>query len=115
MQQNTTQSKQENLGIKPVLPAQGHESIYWPLLMLALAGAVIALGKLLVTDEPLRWRIVIGRTILGSATSTVAGLVFWQIPDIHPVALCAIGCALGILGSTYIEELLKRNSKKWGL
>lgn len=113
--QQTTQTKQENLGIKPAIPDQNHDSLYWPLLMLVIAGAVIALGRLLVTDEPLRWRTVIGRTILGSATSTIAGLVFWQIPDIHPVALCAIGCALGILGSTYIEELLKRNSKKWGL
>ena len=58
--------------------------------------------------------MIIGRTILGSATSTVAGLILIQFPDISPVALVSIACALGILGSTYIEEYLKKNINKWG-
>ncbi|MFX4631750.1 holin, partial [Acinetobacter baumannii] len=55
-----------------------------------------------------------GRTILGSASSLVAGLVLLQIPDISTMALIAIASALGILGSTFIEEYLKKNAAKWG-
>ncbi|WP_228713463.1 phage holin family protein [Acinetobacter pittii] len=55
-----------------------------------------------------------GRTILGSASSLVAGLVLLQIPDISTIPLIAIASALGILGSTFIEEFLKKNAPKWG-
>lgn len=46
--------------------------------------------------------------------STIAGIVLTQFPDLSPVALVAIVCALGILGSTFIEEYLKKNVNKWG-
>lgn len=90
---------------------QEHEKT---LMTLLIAGGLIGMGRLLVSNEPLSWRMIIGRTILGSATSTVAGLILIQFPDISPVALVSIACALGILGSTYIEEYLKKNINKWG-
>lgn len=90
---------------------QDHEKT---LLTLFCVGALIGLSKLLVSNEPLSWRLIIGRTILGSATSTIAGAIVWQVPTISPLATISIGCALGILGSTFIEEFLKRNSSKWG-
>lgn len=90
---------------------QEHEKTF---LTLIFIGAAIGLSRLLVSNEPLSWRIVIGRTILGSATSTIAGIVLIQFPDLNPVSLIAIACALGILGSTYIESYLKKNVGKWG-
>lgn len=90
---------------------QDHEKTIFTLIFV---GAAIGLSRLLVSDEPLLWRLIIGRTILGSATSTIAGLVLIQFPDISPVSLIAIACALGILGSTYIEAYLKKNVGKWG-
>ena len=72
------------------------------------------MSNLLVSNEPLSVRLIVGRTILGSATSLVAGAVLLQIPDINPLALIGIACALGILGSTFIEEYLKKNMTKWG-
>lgn len=71
------------------------------------------MSKLLVSSEPLSVRLIIGRTILGSATSVIAGAVLLQVPDINPLALLGIACALGILGSTFIEEYLKKNINKW--
>lgn len=84
------------------------------LISLLVVGGLIGMGRLLVSNEPLSWRMIVGRTILGSATSTIAGLILIQFPDISPVALVSIACALGILGSTYIEEYLKKNINKWG-
>ena len=72
------------------------------------------MSKLLVSSEPLSVRLIIGRTILGSATSVIAGAVLLQVPDINPLALLGIACAFGILGSTFIEEYLKKNINKWG-
>lgn len=72
------------------------------------------MSKLLVSNEPLSVRLIIGRTILGMATSLIAGAVLLQIPDISPLALIGIACGLGILGSTFIEEYLRKNMNKWG-
>ena len=72
------------------------------------------MSKLLVSSEPLSVRLIIGRTILGSATSVIAGAVLLQVPDINPLALLGIACAFVILGSTFIEEYLKKNINKWG-
>ena len=85
------------------------------LLLLIVIGACIGFAKLLVSDEKLTWRLTIGRTILGAATSTIAGAIILQIPDISPLALIAIASALGILGSTFIENWLKSQSTKWGV
>lgn len=85
------------------------------LLLLIVIGASIGFAKLLVSDEELTWRLMTGRTILGAATSTIAGAIILQIPDISPLALIAIASALGIMGSAFIENWLKSQSTKWGI
>jgi hypothetical protein len=80
------------------------------LLGLLLLGALIGLGKLLASDEKITLRLALGRVILGSATAVVAGVVLLTIPNIHPVALLAIGSALGIAGSQVIESYVKRRA-----
>ena len=90
---------------------QDHEK---NLLLLIAIGAAIGFAKLLVSDEKLTWRLTIGRTILGAATSTIAGAIILQIPDINPLALISLASALGIMGSTFIENWLKTQSMKWG-
>mgnify|MGYP003397069431 FL=1 len=90
---------------------QDHEKTLFTLFII---GALIGISRLLVSSEPLSVRLIIGRTILGSVTSAIAGIVLIQFPDLSPVALVAIACALGILGSTFIEEYLKKNVNKWG-
>ncbi|WOE32734.1 holin [Acinetobacter sp. SAAs470] len=88
-----------------------HEKTF---LTLIFIGGLIGMSKLLVSNEKITFRLLIGRTILGSASSLIAGLVLLQLPTISPLALIGIASALGILGSTFIEEYLKKNAKKWG-
>ncbi|OBY75886.1 MULTISPECIES: phage holin family protein [Acinetobacter] len=90
---------------------QDHEKT---LLTLFIVGGLIGMSRLLVSSDPLSVRLIVGRTILGSATSSIAGVVLIQFPTLSPIALVAIACALGILGSTFIEEYLKKNVNKWG-
>ncbi|CAB3750779.1 holin [Burkholderia sp. MSh2] len=88
---------------------QEHEKT---ILELILMGGLIGIAKVLVGNEPLSFRLVVGRAVLGSATSMVAGLALLQIPDLPPIALLGLGSALGIVGSQYLEVLLRRNAKR---
>ncbi|WP_321810058.1 holin [Burkholderia sp. BCC1985] len=87
---------------------QEHEKTF---LELIIMGALIGIAKLLVSSEQLTFRVIVGRALLGSATSMVAGVALLQIPHLDPLALLGIGSALGIVGSQYIEILLRRKAK----
>jgi len=73
-------------------------------------GALIGLGKLLASNEVITPRLAIGRAILGSATSTMAGVVLMQFPELPLPALIGIGAGLGILGAQYLEAWLKKKA-----
>lgn len=88
---------------------QEHEKT---ILELVIMGGLIGVAKVLVGSEQLTFRLVAGRAMLGSATSMVAGIALLQIRDLPPMALLGIGSALGIVGSQYVEVLLRRNVKK---
>ncbi|WP_297575929.1 hypothetical protein [uncultured Deefgea sp.] len=88
---------------------QEHEKTFISVLVL---GALIAIGKLLVSSEELTVRLCLGRAILGAATTSIAGLALIQIPNLHPIALLAIGSALGIVGAQFVELWLKKQANK---
>ncbi|AWL20193.1 TPA: holin [Acinetobacter nosocomialis] len=90
---------------------QEHEKTLWTMFMLIVSGAIIGIGKLLTSSEKLTIRLISGRAILGSATSSVAGIVLLQIPNIHPIALLALGSALGIAGAGVIESYIKKRAE----
>jgi hypothetical protein len=77
-------------------------------------GALIGLGKLLASNEVITPRLALGRAILGSATSTVAGVALVQFPSIPLPALVGIGAGLGILGAQYLEAWLKKKTDTVG-
>lgn len=84
---------------------QEHEKNLYTLLAM---GALIALGKVLASNEKITLRLVAGRVILGSAISTAAGAALIQFPDISPVAINGLGAGLGILGYQFCEMWLRR-------
>lgn len=75
---------------------------------LAIMGALIALGKMLTSNEPITARLILGRVIVGSALSLAAGVALYFVPDIHPLALAGIGSALGIAGLNGVEVWLRK-------
>ncbi|AOI60383.1 phage holin family protein [Burkholderia diffusa] len=88
---------------------QEHEKT---ILELIVMGGLIGIAKVLVGSEHLTFRLVAGRAVLGSATSMVAGIALLQIPDLPPIALLGIGSTLGIVGSQYLEVLLRKKAKQ---
>lgn len=80
--------------------------------MLALVGAMAALGKALAGAEPVTWRILLGRTLAGSVLSMSAAAVLFQYPDLPPIVVVGLGAALGMAGEQCIEILLRRWVKK---
>lgn len=84
---------------------QEHEkSLY----TLVLIGALIALGKVLASDEKITVRLIVGRVLLGAAISVAAGAALVQVPDMSPVAINGLGAAAGILGYQFLELWLRR-------
>lgn len=81
---------------------------------LVVMGIVAALGKLLVSDDPITPRVVLGRAFLGAVTSMVAGVALIQFPGMPPLALYGIGSALGIIGSQTLEVYFRRWANKQG-
>lgn len=79
---------------------------------LALAGAIVALGKMLSSEEKLKPRQVVGRAITSAALGVVAGAAVVFIPGISFVAQVAIACALSSLGVSAVEAMFTRVVKK---
>ncbi|NHB96678.1 phage holin family protein [Photorhabdus stackebrandtii] len=75
---------------------------------LVLLGALIAIGKMLTSNEPITLRLFLGRIILGSAVSVIAGVLLIWWPGISPIAVTGIGSALGIAGYQLIEVWLRK-------
>lgn len=82
------------------------------LVSLVVVGAFIALGKMLVANEVITLRLFIGRIILGSAVSVVAGALLILWPGIHPIAVMGIGSALGIAGYQLVEIWLRKKGNE---
>ncbi|HEY3982675.1 phage holin family protein [Cedecea sp.] len=79
---------------------------------LAILGALIALGKMLDSGEPVTVRLVAGRVIVGSALALMAGSVLYLRPDTHPLAIVGLASALGITGHSLVEAWLKKKAKQ---
>ncbi|EAO6094103.1 holin [Salmonella enterica] len=75
---------------------------------LVVMGGLIALGKLLNSDEPITLRLVAGRVIVGAGLSVIAGVALYFVPNIHPLALLGFGSSLGILGQNVVEAWLRK-------
>ncbi|HGE6484094.1 TPA: phage holin family protein [Klebsiella variicola] len=84
---------------------QEHEKSLYTLVIL---GALIALAKVLVSDEKITLRLLAGRVMLGSAISVAAGAALVQFPDMPALAVNGIGAALGIAGYQVCEVWLRR-------
>lgn len=78
------------------------------LLKLIILGGLISVAKVLMDEPTPPLRLIIARVMLGSAVSMVAGVVLIQFPDLNELGLLGIASALGIVGHTVVESLLKR-------
>lgn len=82
------------------------------ILWLAVLGALIAIGKVLASDEKVTPRLFVGRVILGSATALAAGAVLVWIPGLSQTAITGLGAAFGVAGHQVVEIWLRRRGSQ---
>jgi len=80
------------------------------LVSLLVIGALIAIAKVLTSNDPITLRLFAGRVILGSLVSVAAGAVLLQLPDASPLAIQGLGAGLGIAGYQAVEMWLRRRA-----
>ena len=76
------------------------------LLYLAVTGVVIAIGKLLATNEKFCWRIAIGRSIVSAGLAVAAGSILAFIPGVPQLAVIGLAAAISVMGEQFLEKLI---------
>ncbi len=74
---------------------------------LLIIGAAIGLGKLMLGSDRITARLVIGRMIMGGAVAPLAAIPLLRFPDMPELVLVGLACALGIMGSAFLEECFR--------
>lgn len=75
---------------------QDHERT---LLGMIAVGVAAALGKLLVTAEPITWRALLGRCLVGGTTALAAGMALAIWTDLPPPAIYGLSSMCAHLGA----------------
>lgn len=91
------------------MPATREEGLLYSL---AAVGAVIGLGKLLVSDEPVTARKAIGHCIVSGGIGGCASLILIPMPDVPLPVLVGAACALASLGASTLTILLQKYVEK---
>jgi hypothetical protein len=83
-------------------------SIWEVMVALAGVGALVTLGKLLESKEPLTWRLIIGRALVGGGLGASSSLLLLQFPDAPLIVLMGTACALASLGTSLVEAIVQK-------
>ena len=77
-------------------------------MLFAVVGVTIGVGQLLVGDEVLTWRIIIGRSLSTGGIAMAAGTVLVWVPDLPLIGQIGIAAALASLGTSGLEKVFQR-------
>lgn len=77
------------------------------ILGMSLTGLLIGLGQVLVSEEKLTARIVIGRALSTVGLSLVAGLILIRIPDASLPVIIGLSALLASLGTSGLERFIQ--------
>lgn len=76
--------------------------------VLSGVGALIAVGQILSSREPITWRIALGRCLTSSGIALAAGAVLTWANVSDPLALVGVAAALSSLGTSGLERVVQR-------
>lgn len=62
-------------------------------------GVAVALGKLMLAAEPITWRALLGRSLVGGTTALVAGVALAMFTDWPPAAIYGVASMCAHLGA----------------
>ena len=90
-------------------PSTREEGIlYW----LVAAGAIIGLGKLLISNEPMTSRKALGHCIVSGGLGGCAALIQIPLPDAPFPVIVASACALASLGASTVTLIVQKYMEK---
>lgn len=75
---------------------------------LAAVGALVGIGQLLASKEPLTLRIVLGRALSSAGLGAASAAVLVFLPDLPLVAQFGLAATLASLGTSALERLFQR-------
>jgi len=72
--------------------------------MLVGAGAIAAVGKLLIGNTPLCWRTLLGTLIVGGCLGTLAAIALLWLPEMPFIIQVAMASGISTLGYKLFEN-----------
>lgn len=81
---------------------------YKLLAILAAIGAMVGIGQLLNSEQPITWRAAAGRAIVTCGLSVSAGLILALLPAVPPLAVIGLAATSASLGTSFLERLAQR-------
>ena len=75
---------------------------------IASLGALVGLGQLLMSDDKLTFRLVIGRALTSAGIAASAASILVWLPNVPLVALCGLAALMASLGTSGLERLLQK-------
>lgn len=78
------------------------------LVTVGVLGALLGIGKLLASGDPIKPRQAIGHALVSSGIAMSAGAVLAWIPDATPTLVIGLSCALASLGTSGLSLFLQR-------
>mgnify|MGYP003456786278 CR=1 FL=1 len=67
--------------------------------LLFVIGMIIAIGKVLASDEKTSMKVIVGKAILNGCTSLMAGMLLLTLTSASPLVIVGFGAFLGTLGT----------------
>lgn len=78
------------------------------LAVIAASGAVVGVGQLLNSAEPVTLRKAIGRAIVSCAIAVSASASLVWFPNMPFVAQIGLACTFASLGTSFLEKMAQR-------
>lgn len=80
---------------------------YFLAILLFIIGVLIAIGKVLVSENTYSYKAIIGKAILTGMSSLMAGLILLTFTSASPLVILGFGAFLGSLGTEATIKILK--------
>lgn len=74
----------------------------------SLMGALIGLGQLLNSSEPLTWRVAAGRALVSAGLAAIAPVALLWFPEMPRIAQFAVAALFASLGTSALQAILRR-------
>jgi len=73
---------------------------------MAALGALVGLGRLLASKEPMSLRLAVGRAIVSAGLAVAAGALLAFLPGLSQTALIGLAAASAVLGEQFLERII---------